>query len=164
MDLRDEFTDAYEAHSDALFRYAYMKLGDRERALDAVQDTFTSTWNYLAAGKEVKTMKPFLYRVLHNRVVNEYAKRKTVSLEQLMEDGFDEGVDERDELINKLDGAKALALIGELPEEYRDAIYMRYVEEFTLDEIAEATGQSKNVLAVRIFRGLRKLKKLYEHA
>ncbi len=39
-DLKKQFLDLYEGHADALFRFTYYKLSDREKAKDTVQDTF----------------------------------------------------------------------------------------------------------------------------
>ena len=47
-----------------------------------------------------------------------------------MEQGFDVGQDTSQSLIDHLDGEKALALLGSVPEKYRDAIYLQYVEVF----------------------------------
>ena len=38
---------------------------------------------------------------------------------------------------------------------------MKYVQDLSLEEMSQATGQTKNSLAVNIHRGLKKLKLLY---
>ena len=38
---------------------------------------------------------------------------------------------------------------------------MRYVDDLSLEEIACATGKTKNAIAVQLHRGLEKLKLLY---
>jgi DNA-directed RNA polymerase specialized sigma24 family protein len=39
---------------------------------------------------------------------------------------------------------------------------MKYVQDLTLREMSEITGQSKSTLAVQIHRGVEKLRVLYE--
>lgn len=163
MSTRQAFEAAYEEHVDALFSYCAFKVSDREVARDLVQETFTKTWLHLAQGGKIDTFKPFLYRTLRNCIIDHYRKKKSVSLDALAEDGFDPGEDTSERLLDSLDGTRAKALLGKLPEEYADIIYMRYIEEMSLEEIAQATGLTKNTAGVRVHRGLQKLKALFEH-
>lgn len=45
-------------------------------------------------GGKIDAMKAFLYHILNNLIVDEYRKRKTVSLDLLLEKGFDPGESE----------------------------------------------------------------------
>ena len=73
------FLEAFESYSDALFRHASFRISDRERAYDLTQDTFLKAWDYLAGGGTVKQYKSFLYRILHNLIIDEYRKKKSSS-------------------------------------------------------------------------------------
>ena len=130
-----------------------------------MQDTFTKTWAYLVKGGNIVIMKAFLYHILNNLIVDEYRRRKhkTESLDALIEKGFEPGSEESEFLTNFLDGKVAIRLIIELPEIYRKVVYMRFAQSMSLNEISISTGQTKNNVAVRIHRGLEKLKVLYEH-
>ena len=159
----EKFKEAYDLHVDALFKYCSFKVSDRELAKDLVQETFMKTWSYVAGGGQVDSMKPFLFRTLGNLIIDHYRKKKSVSLDALAEDGFDPGEDETEALFDSLDGKRAAELIKDLPEEYSEVIFMRYIEEMSLDDIAAATGLTKNAATVRVHRGLQKLKTLFEH-
>ena len=99
--------------------------------------------------------------MLNNLIVDEYRKRKNISLDLLMEAGFEPSDGSPVNLLDILDGKSALLLIERLPETYRKVMRMRYVENLTLKEMAIATGLTKNALAVQAHRGLEKLKLLY---
>jgi RNA polymerase sigma-70 factor (ECF subfamily) len=81
----------------------------------------------------------------------------------MMEDGFEPASDTHDAFIDQLDGERALLLVKQLPDAYRDVVFMRYVDELSLEEISEITGESKNAVTVRVHRGIKKLQALYEH-
>ncbi len=51
-----QLTQAYEEYGDAIFRYCFYKISDREKALDFVQETFTRTWQNLVNGNEIGKM------------------------------------------------------------------------------------------------------------
>ena len=55
-----EFLEAFESHADALFRHAFFRVSDREKAHDLVQDAFLKTWDYVANGGEVRQYKSLL--------------------------------------------------------------------------------------------------------
>lgn len=159
---KKQFTEAYEKHSDALFRFAFFKLSDRERAKDLLQETFSKAWEYVSTKGDVDNIKAFLYKILSNLIIDEYRKRKPVdSLEDLREVGFDPSRDSTETLVNRIDGSKAIMLLRKIAEPYRSAIFMRYIQELSLKEIAELTEENENAIAVRIHRGLEKLRKLY---
>jgi RNA polymerase sigma-70 factor (ECF subfamily) len=162
-DLERYFSRVYQEHVDALFRYSLFKVSDREVAKDLVQETFVRTWEYLEGRGSIVSMKAFLYRTLSNLIIDEYRKKKAVSIDSLREEGFDVPFDERGRLLDALDGERAILILRKLPEDYREVIFMRYVEELTLEEIAEITGEPKNTLSVRIHRGLQKLRELFPY-
>jgi RNA polymerase sigma factor (sigma-70 family) len=55
---------------------------------------------------------------------------------------------------------EAMQMLKSLDEIYRTAITMRYVDEMSPREIANALGVSENVVSVRIHRGIERLGKL----
>jgi RNA polymerase sigma-70 factor (ECF subfamily) len=157
-------SDAYTDYAKDLNRHSFFKVHDLALSEDLVQDTFSKTWSYLVKGGEIDLMRAFLYHTLNCLIIDEYRKRKGVSLENLLEKGFEPGVLDTEEMINKLDGKTAFLLIGQLPEKYQKIIKMRYAQSLTLAEMALITGQTKNAMAVQVHRGLEKLKILYSHS
>lgn len=153
------------AHDDfqaGLNLYALFKLRDRALGEDLVQDTFMKTWRYLVKGGKVDTMKAFLYHVLNNLIVDEYRKRKTSSLDALLEKGYEPSDAGSERLYDVLDGKAAVLMIKRLPIAYQKVMKMRYVQDLTLEEMSLITGQSKNTIAVQLHRGVAKLKKIHD--
>lgn len=157
-------TAAHHDYEKGLNLYAFLKTHDRATSDDLVQDTFMKTWGYLVRGGKIATMKAFLYHVLNNLIVDEYRKRKAVSLDVLLEKGFEPAGGDSRRIFNILDGKAAALLIQRLPEKYKKVMRMRYVQDMSLKEISILTGQSKNTIAVQAHRGLEKLKLLYNPA
>src|SRR4051812_6244882 len=106
--VKDDFLDAYNQYADAIFRYCFYKVSNRERAADLVQDTFTKTWIYLSNGKKVANLKAFLYKTANNLIIDWFRKKKMYSLDTLEEVGFDPSFDNRDRIVDHLDGEIAL--------------------------------------------------------
>lgn len=170
VDAHEErFLKAFDEYSDALFRHAIYRLSDRERAIEIVHDTFTKVWGYLRGGHVIDSYKPFLYKVLNNLIIDEYRRRKELSLDALLaEEGTDEGSFPElheggiEELTFTLDAQKASLLIGELPLVYREVLTFRFVDGLGPKEISELIEETENVVSVRIHRALKLLKEMIE--
>lgn len=157
---KDAFLEVYDAHSDGLFRYALYKTSSREIALDLTQDTFTKVWEYLQGGKDIDNLKAFLYRTLSNLIIDSYRKKKSESLDKMMEDGFDHGHDERQDFEDALMGESLWRHVNTLEDKYKEVITLRYLNDLSIREIADTLGESENNVSVRIHRGLEKVKNL----
>lgn len=163
------FLAAFEDYSDALFRHAFIRISDRERAIDIVHDTFTKVWGYVRSGHEIDQFRPFLYKVLNNLIIDEYRKRRESSLDALFEqEGIDEGTfddltgDDVESLAATLDGRRAFEVLTQLPDVYREVITLRFVDELGPKEISTLIEESENVVSVRLHRGLKLLREAIE--
>ncbi len=158
-----EFIKAYDQFSDAIFRHCIFRVSDREKAKDLTQTAFVRLWDYMLQEKEIDNMRAFLYRIANNLIIDEYRKRKEVSLDQMRdEEGFDIGFDIRHEAEARDDYAQAQVLLEKLPDKYREALVMRHIDGLSVKEIAHLTKESENVISVRIHRAIEKLKMLAE--
>ncbi len=157
-----DFTSAYNEYKHKLISYAYMKVHNRALSEDIVQITFMKTWMYMIRNGKIHLMKSFLYHTLNDLVIDEYRRRKTTSLDELLENGFEPRSTDHERPYDGMDGKKALALIDKLPTKYRKVMQLRYKEGLSLGEISENIGEAKNTVAVQAHRGLLQLKKLYQ--
>ena len=155
---------AYEAHSDAIFRYCYFQTSNREVALDLSQDTFTKTWQYIADGKEVDNIKAFLYRVAKNLIIDWRRKKKSGSLDALLDEGFDyeEDYDEMERQETAFEAGQAKEALGQIKKSYKEVLTLRYIDGMSVKDIAEKLGAAENTISVRIHRGLQKLNDILE--
>ncbi len=161
-DMRAAFEAAFEEHSDALFRYFAYRLNSRDRALELAQETFLRAWDYAARGNPVKSLKPFLYTTAANLFKNELRDRKeAASLDILMDEGQEFAGTER----TPEDDAEAklvLARLSELEEPHQEILRLRFLDELSTREIAEALGISSIAVSVRIHRALGRLRAIYK--
>ncbi len=161
--VRQSFALSYTTLKKDLTVHANYKLNNAETSEDLVQVTFMKTWAYLVKGGQIHLMRAFLYHVLNDLITDEYRKKKSVSLDALMDDGYEPTAakDEEELLYAHFDAAAVIRLISKLPPKYQKIMYLRYVQNLTLTEMAAETGQSKNTLAVQSHRGLEKVKEIF---
>lgn len=168
-DHETRFLKAFEEYNDALFRHAIMRISNREKAIDLVHDTYTKVWSYVRDGYEIESFRPFLYKVLNNLIIDEYRKRKELSLDAMLEkEGIDEGSfddlteNSVEQMAATIDGRKAFELLEELPDQYKEVILLRFVDQLGPNEISELIEESQNVISVRLHRGLKLLRQKIE--
>jgi RNA polymerase sigma-70 factor (ECF subfamily) len=161
----NRFLKAFDEYSDALFRHASIRISDREKSIDIVHDTFTKVWSYGRDGHQIDSYRSFLYKVLNNLIIDEYRKKKEVSLDSILAvEGVDEGSfpelseSTTEALAATIDGQKAFELIADLPDVYREVLIFRFVDELGPREISELIEETENVVSVRIHRGLKMLR------
>lgn len=161
-----QFSDFYEREVDGLFRYISFRVKSRQESMDIAQETFCSLWEKFATGTHIISLRAFLYASARNKIIDWYRKKKPLSLESITEG--EEGdilpfepVDSLAEsrIVLSAEAQTVLKIIESLPAHYRDALYLRLVEEMTPKEIAQILKVSAGTISVRITRGLALIRK-----
>ncbi len=168
-DREQAFEDAFAQYGDELFRHAFFRLSDREKAVDVTQDTFLRAYAY-TRNTEVADMRAFLYRTMRNLIIDEYRKKKTYSLDAMVEneDVNTEAMLPMDETntveaaMDRIDAKAVLDMLPELPQQYAEVLMLRYVDGLSPKEIADRIDVSENLASVRIHRALKSLRTLFE--
>jgi len=161
MMTESEFLAAYDRFADALFRHCFFRVYDRERARDLVQETFVRTWEYVAKDKDIENIRAFLYRVANNLIIDESRRKRALSLDELLEKGFDPaGHDSSEDIQTELDTQAVVKALDGLKDESKELVIMRYIDGFGPKEIADIIGLSENVISVRLNRAVKELRGL----
>ncbi len=158
--IEQQFTQVYEKYSDAIFRYCYYRVFDREKAKDVMQEAYSRTWKYLNEGKQVDNIRAFIYKTANNIIIDDFRKKKQVSLNQIMEKGFSPSTDPREKTDHYFAGQEILEVVKSLDEKYREVILLKYVEDLSTKEIAMVLNETENNIYVRLNRGFAKVKEI----
>ena len=80
-------------YSNLLFRYAFVRVNDREIAKDLVQETFLAALKNLPNFRGEISEKNWLFMILKNKIIDHYRKKATglsVQIDEIMEeiDGY----------------------------------------------------------------------------
>lgn len=156
------FEKIYENLSDRIFRFCFVRVSDREQALEITQDTFLRLWLEMQKGKTIENSRAFLFTITNRLIIDWYRKKKSIPLTKLKinDEDFDQ-IDEKETERMELgaEGRYLIEKINELPVGYREPVYLRFVEDLSPPEIAKILGITVNACSVRINRGLVELRK-----
>jgi len=120
------------------------------RAEDALQQALVSAWSALRRGDEVRALRPWLYRIVHNASLNAL-RAAGYDYEQLRDtlhgDGGPAELAERSAVVRQ-----TLAGLAALPERQRQALLQIAVEGRSQDEVAEELGLSHGAVRQLVHR------------
>lgn len=156
LDTKAQFLAAYDQYADEIYRFCLFKVSDAERAQDFTQDVFTRFWQSMR-DDSVEYPRALLYTIARNRITDWYRKKKEQSLDVLQDEGFDVVGARRADIEQLAEHEEVLRAVDELDEPSRESILMRFMEGLTPTEIADITGETPNVISVRINRAIKKL-------
>jgi len=166
---REAFIKIYDENVGEIHRFVYFKIGNKEEANDLTSMIFLKTWNYIQNKSltDAKTLRALLYKIARNSIVDYYREtgnKVVVSLDN--EEKKIEVIDETENTPERLDQEANLALIKRLlpllKEEYREIIIMKFINDLSLEEIADISGKSKGNVRVIMHRALNALRELVE--
>ena len=147
-------------HLPALFRMARQWVGP-EAADDLVQESFLRAWKYFDTFDKSTNCRAWLFRILRNVWITRWRKtRLELPLTESQEEPIEPYYDWEDEFLRGELSAEVQRAVSDLPAEYRMAILLADVEEFTYKEIAQIMDCPIGTVMSRLNRGRRMLGRL----
>lgn len=160
------FREMVERYTARVYSLSYGVLRNAEDSEEATQDTFLTLYRKIGTFDESKKFFSWFYRVALNSAYSRARRRKpgtTVSLDDYLPQfggngheaspQFSAWVDGiEDEAIAKDLAERAEQFIAELPQTYRDAIWMVDVEEMKPADVADTLEISMPALKSRLHR------------
>src|SRR5918999_171102 len=162
----DAFAAEALGYLDPLYATALRLTRNRSDAEDLVQDTFVKAFRFADRFTPGTNLKAWLYTILHNtwrnRMRDDTRSAVDVDSERVESAAADRnGPSTADTpeglLLRATLDADLQAALDALPESFREAVWLRDVEEFTYAEIAGMLGVPLGTVMSRISRGRRML-------
>jgi RNA polymerase sigma-70 factor, ECF subfamily len=165
-----KFQDEALVHADALYGAALRMTRDRHDAEDLLQETYLKAFRAYPRFEEGTNLRAWLFRILTNTYISTYRKRQRSPLETDLDDVEDLYLYRRlaasglnrsaeDAALERLTAPEVLEALDELPEQFRLAVLLSDVEQFSYKEIAEITDVPIGTVMSRIHRGRKALQK-----
>lgn len=150
----------YDRHADLVFRLAVRTIGDREAALDVVQETYVKAARALDGFRGDASFRSWIASIALNEArscVRRRARKREVALDAVPEPA--QGKRAADTAVADADlAARAIAFARTLPDQQRDAVLLRTTEGLSYKEIAAALDTSEGSVRVSYHHGMAKLR------
>ena len=156
----------YARHKGAVYRYMLRQCGDRGVAEELYQDVWMNLIRARANYAVTAKFTTWLYRLAHNRLIDHYRSRAGgVPVSYDADDGpvLDDvaapaGADPAAIVDLRQQAGRLLQLIGELPESQREAFLLQQESDMSVEDIAQATGVSRETAKSRLRYALARLR------
>ncbi|MBX3046174.1 MAG: sigma-70 family RNA polymerase sigma factor [Anaerolineales bacterium] len=146
-------------HKEAVFRLAYLHLGDAADAQDAAQDCFVRAYKHLGRFDAQRPLRPWLLRIVANLARNRQrsASRYWAALQRAarQQPQAAEGPQAGSEAAQQ--AHELWSAVRRLPAAMQNVIYLRYFLQLSVEETAQALDQAAGTVKSQTHRALQKL-------
>jgi len=141
-----------ERYRARLFGLAFPLSGDYDAAADLTQETLIAAYNALDRIRDPSAFPRWICGILRNKFRNLRRRNcaPTLSLDQLMEAGFDPPAADSAPAASEEDLRQVMQCVEALPGKYRETLILRYVEDLSYKEIAEFLGLPVTTVTTRL--------------
>ena len=148
-------------HQEAVFRLAYLLLGDPDDAKDVAQESFLRAWRHLHSFDVTRPMRPWLLSIAANLARN---RRRSAGryFAALMRAFRDEPVSERieEQSSRNLQARELWKAVQRLNVLDQQIVYLRYFLDLPVAETAEILNVPEGTVKSRLSRALEKLRNI----
>ena len=167
----DAFAKLYDQYYPKIFGYVLRRTANLEAAQDITSETFFNALRKLWQFRWRNiSFSSWLYKIASNEI-NQYFRKaeykKSVSLEELQEQGFEpissynpenELIEAQEKLKQHQDFLEIQEKIVRLPAKYQEVIALRFFEQKQIKEIAEILGKKEGTIKSLLHRAVEKLR------
>lgn len=154
---------------EKLFTYILFVVRDREMANDMFQETFFKVVSRLQQGKYIANGKfsAWLMRIAHNVIMDWYRQQRAQNIVDAPKENDLSNVgstllesSREGELVNNQVLEDVRRMMSHLPASQREVVFMRFYQQMSFKEIAEATGVSINTALGRMRYAILNLRRM----
>ena len=158
-------------YQQKLYSYILFLVHNEDTANDLFQETFVKAIVTIQQGRYVESGKfsAWLTRIAHNLIIDKYRQDKNANLISNDNDECDifnnaalSDITVEMKIIKEQSLADVERMVKELPAVQQEVVYMRFYQNLSFKEIAEATGVSINTALGRMRYGLINLRRMVE--
>lgn len=159
MDYRKKFSKIYNKHIDKLYRFVFLKVSSVEIAEDVTAQVFTKGWRKFKSGAKIDNLSAYLFQIARAEIANHYrqsAKYKIISTEavEVIEEG--PTIEEEQQIKGQVENMEQY--LGQLKEEYQDVLILRYIDGYSIEDIALMMDKKEGTVRVLMHRALQALR------
>lgn len=156
-------------NQEKLFTYILLVVRDREMANDMFQETFFKVVSRLQQGKYIANGKfsAWLMRIAHNVIMDWYRQQRAQNIVDAPKENDLSNVgstllesSREGELVSNQVMEDVRRMMSHLPASQREVVFMRFYQQMSFKEIAEATGVSINTALGRMRYAILNLRRM----
>ena len=159
---KSEFEKLYTEHRQTMYKVAFAVLNNPEDSEDAVHKAFVKIADNFSKIKKIpcQEITPYLVIIVRNAAIDIYNKNKQKA--EHTAEFYDESTAVDVDYFENIDYDELVKTISQLPQIYKDVLFLRYVNDFSVKEISKMLDISVDTVWKRLERARKMLKELLE--
>lgn len=148
-----------------LYHYGTKFTRDQELIRDCIQDLFLEVWEKRTQMQTIRNPRSYLFRSFRNNLLRRERTAARFTDVFVANEEYIILYDEAEWLVAdepSEDDERVRKFLAQLPKRQREALYLRYYENLTYEEIAGVMGLQRQAVANYIQYGLRKLREYWQ--
>jgi len=163
---KEEFIRLLEGPMKVLYKIAYSYFREKEAASDAIQDTILNAYKNFHKLKDREKFRSWITSILVNDCRQKLRKGKKINFEEYSENiidinKFTQG-NKKSEYIMVEDRIDILNLLSRIDDKYREVISLKYLGDYTIEEISLILDIPEGTVKSRLNFGIKRLRTLME--
>jgi len=159
---RDALVSLLREIETHVYRTAYYILGNEQDALDASQEALLRVYVKINSYEQKAMFKTWVQRIVTNVCIDMFRRAKpTVSIEE-HNMIFPTGNDVEEEVLASYAAKDVREAIDKLPDQHRAVVVLRYIQDFSYNEIADSLNLPLNTVKSYLFRARQQLQSLLQ--
>ncbi len=150
---RNHVARLFDAHFDNVYRFCLKRSADRTVAEDAAAQTFVEAARTLAGDPAAKVDEAWLFVTARRRLIDGWRRQGRQTRLKERVSSLAAGTTENEP--NHHDAERARRALASLPERQRGAVVLRYLDEYSVAEVAEMLELSYPAAESLLARGRR---------
>jgi RNA polymerase sigma-70 factor (ECF subfamily) len=163
----EAFRGLVELYHRPILTFVGRMVGDRGLADDLAQDVFLRAWRHLGEYDPSRKFSSWLFKIAHNRTIDQLRRSKLRFTLPLGVDDDEEGIkdvaapEEASSPLRQAEAAELQRLVQEslsgLRPSYREILLLRFEQDMQYDEIAGVLGVALGTVKVQLHRARKAL-------
>ncbi|MBP6855800.1 MAG: sigma-70 family RNA polymerase sigma factor [Candidatus Pacebacteria bacterium] len=156
---QEAFSILYKEYITPVYRFLYIRTGNRDLAQDLTHTTFVKAWE--ARSTLIQSHRAWLISIARNTLIDYWRKKKEIPLDDTHTQSL---LDESSSLEYQLDKDRqrkgVYAALSQLSDEQQEIIILKFISELDNKTIARVTKKSQTAIRSLQYRALTQLRRV----
>lgn len=160
---RDALVSLLREIETHVYRTAYYILGNEQDAMDASQEALLRIYTKIDSYEQKALFKTWVQRIVTNICIDKFRRAKpTVSIEEHNMVFSSKASDVEDEVLSAYVAQDIREAIEQLPEHHKAVVVLRYLQDFSYNEIADSLNLPLNTVKSYLYRARQQLQTMLQ--
>jgi RNA polymerase sigma-70 factor (ECF subfamily) len=155
----DAFAELYRRYLCPIYRFVRSQLPDDATAEDVTAHVFFKALSSAGTYRGEGPYSSWIFRIAHNTLVTWRQRVGSVVVAEEIPDEVDPTPSPASQVITGEERGLVWDTVAQLPPAQREVVALRYIQDFSIEEVADITRRSRGAVRILLHRARARLRK-----